>query len=210
MWNFSYIGGVAQDGQKALGYYEKVAQVGRDAYTEFGKETAYKRIARMYIKGKCVPRDEQKALEYFQKAEGKADGYYLLGDAHGADEYKSKDFPTDLKKSIYYYQKGAKLGSPRAHVALAEAYEDGNEGVARDLKKALKHSQQACSFDREEFHDNCNDAKRLKFSIQAEVYEYGRGVTKDLKKALYYYQKACKIDWRWAEDCARAEHLNRR
>ncbi|WP_104695228.1 SEL1-like repeat protein [Helicobacter salomonis] len=63
--------------------------------------------------------------------------------------------------------------------------------------------------DREEFHDNCNDANCLKFSIRAEAYEYGRGVTKDLKKALYYYQKACKTDWRGAthEDCAKAEHL---
>ncbi|WP_158653565.1 SEL1-like repeat protein [Helicobacter salomonis] len=65
----------------------------------------------------------------------------------------------------------------------------------------------ACALDREEFHDNCNDTNHLKFSIQAEAYEYGRGVTKNLKKALYYYQKACKIDWRWAEDCAKAEHL---
>ncbi|WP_120946204.1 SEL1-like repeat protein [Helicobacter labacensis] len=195
------LGGVAQDGQKALEYYEKAAQVGKDAYT------AYERIADMYIKGKCVPRDEQKALEYYQKAYGKADGYVFLGDAYSTDSYEDKDFPIDLKKSIYYYQQGAKLGSPRAHAALAEAYEDGNERVPRDLKKALKHSQQACAFDREEFYDNCNDANRLKFSIQAEVYEYGRGVTKDLKKALYYYQKACKIDWRWAEDCAKAEHL---
>ncbi|TSA79982.1 hypothetical protein [Helicobacter mehlei] len=55
-----------------------------------------------------------KALEYYQKAEGKADGYYLLGDA-----YKDKDFPTDwrwvthqdcakaehLKQTIYSHSK---------------------------------------------------------------------------------------------------------
>ncbi|MFC3848179.1 hypothetical protein ACFOPX_06540 [Helicobacter baculiformis] len=66
--------GVLEDKTKAQQYLQKACQI-------------WEAIAQKAFKRENYP----KALEYFQKAEGKARGYYLLGNAYSGD-VKSKDF----------------------------------------------------------------------------------------------------------------------
>ena len=138
-----------------------------------------------------------------------AEAYFTLG-----TWYKDggMGLPKNRKKALELLNKGSKLGSPRAHYQLAQAYFTG-EGVERDLKKENHYLELAAMSGHEVARhnlggvevDNGNMNRAMKhFMLSAKAgfdaslkavadgYKDGHVTKDDYATTLRVYQSSCK------------------
>ena len=109
----------------------------------------------MYENGREVSKNEEKAIEWYQKAaeQGHEEALECLQSvtdrANANDQYNlgmmfynGEGAPQDYKKAAEWFQKSAEQGYADAQCDLGWMYYNG-EGVARDYKKAAEWYQKA-------------------------------------------------------------------
>lgn len=101
-----------------------------------GDATAYYYLGKMYSQGLGVEQDDQKAIDFYQKAEGSynIDATYELADILLKDA-KDKDDPK-FETGLRYLKRAAYAGQPNALYQLGNLYEKG-EYVDQDYKSAF-------------------------------------------------------------------------
>lgn len=101
-----------------------------------GDATAYYYLGKMYAQGLGVEKDDQKAIEYYQKAEGSynIDATYELAEILLKDA-KDKEDPK-FEMGLKYLKRAAYAGQADALYQLGELYENG-ESVEKDYKNAF-------------------------------------------------------------------------
>ncbi len=159
--------------KKAKYYYQKSA--------EEGNVFAMNNLGTLYLNGKGVPKNIDKALEYYLKALKKSpnEGFVLknLGYIY---QYGGSTIPIDFPKALSYYNAAAKNGyTSEAFRQMAAIYSLGNSEVPRNYQTAFYYFQESAKL---------ND--RLSLYFVGYLYASGKGVSANSKKALEYYQKA--------------------
>ncbi|CCF79808.1 hypothetical protein HBZS_102560 [Helicobacter bizzozeronii CCUG 35545] len=97
-----------------------------------GSAEGYVGLGDVYLDGGYgVLEDDQKSLEYYQKAAqmGSAEGYYKLGRTY---EYGSYAVKQNIPKALEYYNKAGELGYAQAYDRLGFIYKMGDAGSAGD------------------------------------------------------------------------------
>lgn len=163
---------VQNEGQ--LGPEQGLAALTRKA--EAGDAESQFNFGQAYVEGKGVPKDEVKAMEWFQKAatQGLAKAQFQLGTMHANGD----GTPKDGVKAVEWYQKAAAQGHDSAQFKMGVAYSEGN-GVPKDKVKAVEWYQKAAA----QGHVSAQTLLGIAFSD-------GEGVPKDKVKAVEWYQKA--------------------
>ena len=139
------------------------------------KDTQYNRGC-MYLEGRGVPRDYQKAYVCFKEAagQGNLDAInkvgYMYDNGYGVTQ--------NYQKAYDYYKKAADSGNRAAQYNLGKLYQNGI-GVQQNYTMAVKWFEKA--------------AEQGYSSAQRELgilYRTGNGVSQDYQKAYKYYKKA--------------------
>lgn len=156
------------------------------AFSEFsyladeGDATAYYYLGKMYAQGLGVEKDEQRAVEYYQKAEKayNIDAAYELAEMLLADAKDKNDerFQTGLK----YLKRAAYAGQANALNQLGEMYEQGNN-VTKDYKSAFGFYLMGALK---------GDAKS-QFNV-ARLYFSGKGAPQDYENGLKWMSRAAR------------------
>ena len=117
--------GVPQDYAKALGWFERAANL--------GLAEAMNAIGILYQSGQGVPQDYGKAREWFERAAAKGDagGMNNLGHLYA----NGQGVPQDYGKAREWFERAAAKGNANAMYNLGMIYESGY-GVQQDHKKA--------------------------------------------------------------------------
>src|SRR5204863_527688 len=112
--------------QNALGFYQKAASL--------GNIVAQIDLANMYIDGKGVDKNYNKAFELSKKLAEKefSRGIYMLGHCY----YYGIGISVNKLRAIELYQNAANLGSSIAQCKLASIYKSG-KGIVRDVDQAI-------------------------------------------------------------------------
>lgn len=132
-------------------------------------------LALMYLYGKGVPVDFQKAKTLFTEAsnQGSHEAMTQLGGIY----FNGLGQPRDEQQGLSWYKKAAEMGEGNALYQLGLLSETG-VATKIDFANALKFYQGAS--------DQGNEKAMLAL---ARMYHYGLGVDKDLKKSANLYQK---------------------
>ena len=125
--------GVPKDEQKAMELFLKAAEEGEHAYAKIadtpyqilvrsGDSFALRHLGKIYEEGRGVPKDEQKALEWFEKAVkwGNAFAKNDLGKMYA----EGRGVPQDVKKAVELFEKAAEKGYAEAQFQLGKMYEE--------------------------------------------------------------------------------------
>jgi TPR repeat protein len=90
---------------------------------EAGDADAQFDVARCYLGGKGVARDEKEAVKWYRKAAGRGDAYgeFLLGVAYECGVGVKRDY----ERAVEMYQKSAERGSVYGQCFLGSCYEEG-------------------------------------------------------------------------------------
>lgn len=197
-----------KDYEEAFKYFEKAANL--------GNSHSLSEIAKCYEFGWGVPKDLDKAIEYYLKSgnsEKASSVYHHLGWIFE----QGKGVEKDEKKAVEYYKKAADLGNPIAKNDLGYCYCHGI-GVDKDLDKAKKYLKEAANLNCSSAYLNLgwlylegkdapiNPTKGIECykkayelgNIQALPslgyrYDKGLGVPVDYEKALDYYRQGEKL-----------------
>jgi TPR repeat protein len=91
-------------------------------------------LGTIYFLGEKQDKDLEKAIKYLLKAANGGDGnaFWLLGTIYG--DKRHDVFKPD--KAFSFYKLGAELGNANSHIALGDAYMNG-QGVNQDIKKSI-------------------------------------------------------------------------
>ena len=102
---------------------------------EAGHAKSQANLGLLYLRGKGVERDVDRALQWMERAaeQGVVSAQFNLGYLYST----SKDGHLDLPRSIQWYLAAAKRGHPQASFNLARGYESG-AGIEVDLVEALR------------------------------------------------------------------------
>lgn len=156
------------------------------AFSEFsyladeGDATAYYYLGKMYAQGLGVEKDEQRAVEYYQKAEKayNIDAAYELAEMLLVEAKDKNDerFQTGLK----YLKRAAYAGQANALNQLGEMYEQGNN-VTKDYKSAFGFYLMGALK---------GDAKS-QFNV-ARLYFAGKGAPQDYENGLKWMSRAAR------------------
>lgn len=112
-----------------------------------GSMSAQLMLGALYNKGGVIPRDDQAAALWFQKAaqQGNPEAQYQLGSL-----YEDSQLPQNYTQAKYWYEKAAQKGSAKAQVCLGNIYSRGlgttqntNEAVLWYGKSALQNNAEA-------------------------------------------------------------------
>lgn len=141
-----------------------------------GNSIAQANLGLLYLEGKGMPADDEKAAYWFQKAanQGNAHAQGSLGFMYS----NGRGVPKNDAEAVRWYKSAADLGSSYAQGHLGIMYATGR-GVAKDESEAVKLFRKAA--DRGEAMAQAN----LAYS-----YETGRGVAKDEMEAFNWYSKS--------------------
>lgn len=141
-----------------------------------GDASAANNIGAMYAVGDGVPKDDSKAMMWFQKAAawGGRDAQYNLA----VDYERGLGVPKDTTKALEWYRKAAAQGNEAAENNLGLMYEYG-EGVPKDGAKAADWLRSAAAHGSPEGELNLG-----------RLYQMGDGVSKSFATALEWYKKA--------------------
>ena len=139
---------------------------------------AMKLLGWMYSKGRGVPQDDKKAVEWYRKAADK--GEIAAMNNLGWKYAEGQGVPQDDKKAVEWYRKAAEKGDTWAMNNLGWMYQEGR-GVPQDDKKAVEWYRKAAD------KGHVTAMWRLGW-----MYAEGRGVPQDDKKAVEWYRKAAK------------------
>ncbi len=146
-----------------------------------------------YGNGIGIAKDEQKAVEWFQKAADQ--GYAVAQFNMGMGYANGRGVDKDERKAVEWFQKAADQGYAAAQNNLGWMYGNGI-GVDKDEQKAVEYYQKAA--------DQGDATAQVNLG---GMYANGRGVDKDERKAVEWYQKAAdqgdataqyNLGWRYA------------
>ena len=164
----------AQGGERdlagALAAYEKAANL--------GYAPAQYNLARMYLEGQAVPKNEEAAYHYFLAAAEK--GLLLAQYNLGVLLETGLGCERDHERARYWYAKAAEQGDREAQYRLGRLYEAGEAGLARDLTQAVIWYTRSAE---QGFAPAQNNLATLYASGQG-------GVDKDPARAVFWYHKA--------------------
>jgi TPR repeat protein len=145
---------------------------------EEGDARAQGVIARMFMRGRGVKKDEAKGIDWLAKSLASSpdqpDFQLTLGKMYRNDQDLKHDYP----KAMKLFQQAAAQGSVEAQYQIAELYEFG-EGVARDPAEAMKWFRQAA--------ENGNAEAQFEIGVRCAQ---GRDAKQDYAEALQWLQKA--------------------
>lgn len=182
---------------------------------ELGDAESQNSVATYYSEGYCgFPRDQQKAMEWYQKAveQNNARAQYNMGIQY---EF-GKGGIVDPKIAASWYQKSAEQGHAKAQANLADLYLDGN-GVKQDINKGLYWLEKSAAqgYYRSQYYLGAlykdgivvpqDNEKAFNWILKSAKQNYseaewligvsylqGQGVTKDTQQAYEWLQKAAK------------------
>ena len=132
----------------------------------------------MYLEGKRVPRDYQKAAEWIGKAAeaGHPEAQHDLGLMH----YKGRGVELDYQKACEWFARAAEQGHVKAQYNLGVMYENGY-GVPKDLAKAAEWYQEAAD----------QGHAKAQFTLGMMRYN-GRGLGQDFANSAEWFKKAAE------------------
>jgi TPR repeat protein len=134
------LGGLPKDEAKALRMWTQAA--------EAGWTRSMLNVGHAHMRGIGTPKDDQKAAEWFRKAEARGDAMAvcMLADFHVAGQ---GGVPKDMKKSAELFRRATELGVPNAMVGYG-AMKLGlipDTGVAVDHREALRLFREAAELE---------------------------------------------------------------
>ena len=100
-----------------------------------GDTTAQYETGRAYAKGDGVPKNDEKAVDWFLKAAAQGDqaSQYNLGILYS----NGRGVPKDYDQAFYWYEKAAAQGNKLAQYNLGHHYFSGTY-IEKDLSKAME------------------------------------------------------------------------
>lgn len=106
-----------------------------------GNPKAQFAIGDLYYTGKLGPKNDRKAIEYYQKAanQGYAEAQYALGDMY----YRGYGVTKNDTKAAEWFEKASDVGDAGGQMALASIYLSGKD-VPKDIEKSKYYLQKAC------------------------------------------------------------------
>ncbi len=151
-----------------------------------GNPIAQVNLGLLYLEGKGISADDEKASYWIQKAanQGNAHAQGSLGFMYS----NGRGVPRNDVEAVRWYKSGAELGSSYAQGHLGIMYATGR-GVSKDESEAVNFFRKAA--DRGEAIAQAN----LAYS-----YETGRGVAKDEMEAFNWYSKSAAQDNAFAQN----------
>ena len=171
--------GVTQDVNQAMELYTSVLEMKElSRYDAYLVDAARTRIGILYVEGKGIPQDYDKALSNFKMSakKGYAMAQYYMGQMYENGYGVDKDYET----AYDWYVKAAKQDYAPALNQLGYLYYKGN-GVDADLDQAIYYHKLAAM--------QGYAAAQINLGY---LYENGIGVDKDLSTALKYYTMAAE------------------
>ena len=138
-------------------------------------------LAGMYLKGRGVEKDEEKAFEWYEKSakQNFAPAQFRLAWMY----FNGRGVEKDEEKAFEWCEKSAKQNFAPAQFRLAWMYFNGR-GVEKDEEKAFEW---------------CEKSAKLNYVLAqftlAWMYLNGRGVEKDEEKAFEWYEKSAKLNY---------------
>ena len=146
------------------------------ARAEQGDAAAQNELAKLYLKGRGVPKDYNEAARWFSKAaeQGNPKAQFNLGRVYHFGE----GVPKDDAEALRWLRKSADQADTHAQTALGYVYLHG-ESVPQDDKQAFAWYQRAAE-----------QGDPLAQQGLGWMYYNGRGVQKEYTQAAAWYQKA--------------------
>ncbi len=132
-------------------------------------------LGAMYAEGTGIPKDEQQAVHWYQKAAADGDGKAIYNLALMYND--GRGVPRDDKQAAYWYRKAAYYGFAVAQYNLAVMYASGI-GVPRDDKQAVYWYRKAAT----------RGVSAAQYNLGV-MYAEGLGIAKDERQAVYWYCK---------------------
>ena len=169
--------GVAQDYKKAFDYYLRVCKSdSADLADQYAINLSNTAVGLLYVEGKGVEADIEKAIEYFTAASdnGYAKASYYLGQIYE----NGLDVDRDYEKAMEYYLIAADADYAPALNQIGYMYYNGY-GVDVDFASAVYYQKLAA------LQGYAIAQVNLGF-----LYENGYGVERNLETALSYYEMA--------------------
>jgi TPR repeat protein len=148
---------------------------------ENGNPQAQYELGICFTKGEGVPKDLNKAIEWWTKS-AKQEGQYALESQYelGQACAKGEGVSMDLKKAAEWWKKAAEKGHALSQYMLGKCYANG-DGLLKDMVKARewweKSAEQECGYAMIEI---------------GKCLANGEGVAKDKAKAMEWWEKASK------------------
>lgn len=141
------------------------------SYADKGDSGAQYSIGLLFRDGKGVPKDEKRALLYFQKAaeQGHANAQLLVG-----------AYAQDYKKAVYWFHKAANQGVVKAQDILAGYYLNGMGVQQSDLDAVTWYRKAA---------EQGYAPSQLALG---QMFVLGRGVPQDFRLAAIWFRKAAE------------------
>lgn len=176
------------------GNYDKAFNIYMEL-AEQGNARAQAGIAGMYLKGKGVDSDIERAITWYEKAASKdwAPAQYELGHI-----YRTNDDLRDLDRAISYYREAAANGQPQAQYNLGVIY---GKGIGRetDIEKAISYYKMAA----------LQGDERAMYNLGV-IYGQGNSIGRDVRRAYvwYYLSKESGYDKAAERVAWYNEHLN--
>lgn len=156
------------------------------AFAEFsyladeGDATAAYYLGKMYANGEGVEKNDQKAIEYYEKAESayNIDATYELAEIllNDAEDSNDQNFENGLK----YLKRAAYAGQANALYQLGEFYEKG-QGVPQDYKNAFGFYLMGA----------LKGDMKSQYRV-SRLYLAGRGVPQDFENGLKWLSRAAR------------------
>lgn len=143
---------------------------------EKGNKNAQYDVGVIYLYGRGVPKDENKAFEWFNKAA--ASGYSVAEYAVGRMYYYGQGIAQSGKLAQEWFQKAAEKGNADAQYALGVMYQFGKD-VEKNLETAAKWYRSAAE----------SGLAAAQYALGA-MYSLGQGVEKDLSKGIEWLKKS--------------------
>ncbi len=143
MWMAEGYAGVEKNPKIATELVNRSLNSGLLERAEAGKVTAQETLGNIYFKGLGVPKDEAKAVEWFQRA---ADQGYAVAEYQLA---RCSQFgfgcPENIQKAVELVTKASHQGFADAEEDLANKYYFGDIDIPQDLAKAQELYQKAAN-----------------------------------------------------------------
>ncbi len=158
-------------------YFYNLAEAGEVKGNAENLSEAYYLLAKVYLEGGVLERDEKHAFELFKRSAGYGHtlAIYNLGICYKTAMGTEKS----IKKAIECFEGVAKKMPSEAHYQLGSIF-DSLGGKANDLEAVKSYRISA---------ENGNDKSMTNLGIH---YYYGTGVTQSYKEAVKWYLRASK------------------
>lgn len=176
---FAYISFSSKRRMRSVAYSIKLRADSGDSDSIF-------RMGRIYLIGDGIPKDEIKAVEYFQKSaeKGNAKAYKELSDCY----LKGKGVSIDKIRAIELANKSLELGCTEAKKTLGDIYFEQAKDY-RDGIGVLKNEQKAIDL----FWKSTEFENTKAYNALARCYLSGMGVPEDGSKGLELAMKSYEM-----------------